>query len=73
MNLTPSMRQVLTNLHQGQPMWRGVNQFNPGAGSPSTVTALLRHRLIGNDLVSGGHYLTDAGRQLVERNFEVTT
>lgn len=70
MSLTPTMRQVLTNLHTNKPMWQGVATMNPGAGIPSVVTALLRAGLIGNDIVRGGMRLTDAGKRAVETNFK---
>jgi len=70
MKLTPTMRQVLTNLHTNKPMWQGVSTMNPGAGIPSVVTALLRLGYIGNDIVRGGHRLTDAGKRAVLSNFQ---
>lgn len=65
-NLTSTQRQVLTNLYHNKPMWQGVQQVNPGAGIPAVVTSLSRACLIGNDLVRGGHRLTDLGKRTVE-------
>lgn len=64
--VTPTQLRVLQNLSTGKPMWEGVQVFNNGAGVPSVVTALLRRRLIQNNLVRGGFTVTPAGQEIVQ-------
>jgi hypothetical protein len=65
MNLSSTARQVLTNLYNGLPMWRGTNQFSPGSGNPAVERVLRKHGLI--DI---NNRITQAGRDLAEKGFK---
>lgn len=65
MKLTSTSRQVLRNLYNGEPMWKGVIEMVPGSGNPAIENSLRKRGLINRS-----KQLTDAGKALVEKGLK---
>ena len=64
MKITSTQRQVLRNLLNNEPMWKGTTEVNPGGGIPA-----VRNGLIAKGLIDRRERLTPAGEALA-RSFK---